>query len=247
MAHYDSIAMAYRDSKRLPFRDAIERHTLFRLLGDVRGRTVLDLACGEGHYARQIKKAGAAAVTGVDVSPAMIVLARAQDRLTRLDVRYAVSDAADYRPDEPVDLVVAMYLLSYAKTQGRLLRFLKACHRALKPGGKLVGFVDNVFDPPGSGETHRWRRHGFDKIGPAELKPGAPVLYRFYPQGGEPFEFTNIYYPPPTWEEAFRRAGFPDLRWPILKLEPKARGNPLFAQFMARPPVIAFTATRPTA
>ena len=44
---YDTIAERYRDSKRLPFRRAIERYTVFQLLGDLRGQTVLDLACGD--------------------------------------------------------------------------------------------------------------------------------------------------------------------------------------------------------
>ena len=47
MEEYDAIADAYRDSKRLPFREYIERYTLFEMLGDVRGKKVLDMACGE--------------------------------------------------------------------------------------------------------------------------------------------------------------------------------------------------------
>ena len=50
---YDSIAESYRDSKQLPFRYVVERYTLFQTLGDLRNRTVLDLACGEGFYTRQ--------------------------------------------------------------------------------------------------------------------------------------------------------------------------------------------------
>ena len=38
---------------------------------------MLDLACGEGIYARQFKRAGASVVTGVDVSQEMIALAEA--------------------------------------------------------------------------------------------------------------------------------------------------------------------------
>ena len=45
---YDAIAKHYRESKRLLYRHFIERYTLFEVLGDLRGRTVLDLACGEG-------------------------------------------------------------------------------------------------------------------------------------------------------------------------------------------------------
>ena len=45
---YDAIADRYRESKRLLFRRYIERYTLFEVLGALRDRTVLDLACGEG-------------------------------------------------------------------------------------------------------------------------------------------------------------------------------------------------------
>ena len=72
---YDAIAERHRESKWLLFRHYIERYTLFAVLGDLRDRTVLDLACGDGVYTRQFKRAGAAAVTGVDISPAMIALA----------------------------------------------------------------------------------------------------------------------------------------------------------------------------
>ena len=88
MAEYDSIAREYRESKGLAFREHVERYTLFELLGDVRGKTVLDLACGDGFYTRLLRQAGAAEVTGVDVSEGMIELAedRGAAATTRLPV-----------------------------------------------------------------------------------------------------------------------------------------------------------------
>ena len=78
MAEYNSIAREYRASKQLAFREHVERYTVFELLGDVGGNTVLDLACGEGFYTRLLRKAGARQVTGVDISAAMIKLAEAE-------------------------------------------------------------------------------------------------------------------------------------------------------------------------
>lgn len=60
---YDDIAEQYRDSKLLPFRHAIERYTVFQLLGDLRGKTVLDLACGLSLDAVICNASGAAAST----------------------------------------------------------------------------------------------------------------------------------------------------------------------------------------
>jgi SAM-dependent methyltransferase len=48
---------------------------LLALLGDVAGKTVLDLGCGEGGYARELARRGAA-VTGVDGSARLIQVAR---------------------------------------------------------------------------------------------------------------------------------------------------------------------------
>jgi ubiquinone/menaquinone biosynthesis C-methylase UbiE len=65
---YDEIAHEYRDSKLLPFRDFVESFSLFRLIGNLEGRTVLDLACGEGHYTRRLKQAGAARTSMASIS-----------------------------------------------------------------------------------------------------------------------------------------------------------------------------------
>jgi Methyltransferase domain len=81
---YDEIAHEYRDSKLLPFRDFVESFSLFRLIGNLKGRTVLDLVCGEGHYTRRLKQAGAAHVHGVDISPEKIKLPKRARRQIRL-------------------------------------------------------------------------------------------------------------------------------------------------------------------
>ena len=120
---YDAIAEAYRNSKRLPFREYVERYTLFNMLGDMRGKEVLDVACGEGFYTRLIKQAGAAKVTGVDISAAMIQLAEEEERRHPLGCRYLHRDVAQFEPSRPVDVVVAMYLLSYASSREMLYRF----------------------------------------------------------------------------------------------------------------------------
>ena len=74
MAHmssqiYDTITERYRDSKWLLFRHCIERYTLLALRGELHDRTVPDMACGEGVYARQFKRTGAAAPAVADPDP----------------------------------------------------------------------------------------------------------------------------------------------------------------------------------
>ena len=243
MEQYDSIAEAYRDSKRLPFREFIERYTLFEILGDIRGRKVLDLACGEGFYTRLLKRAGAAKVTGVDVSAEMIRLAEREERRNPLGCAYLQGDAAAFEPAEPVDLVVATYLLNYAGTREQLHRFCRVCHDALRPGGRFAGVNDNVRNPPAGSVS--WRKYGLEKSCPPQPKEGDVILYTMTNEDGQRFEFENFYLEPRTYERAFRDAGFRDFRWVELSLHPSQRGNPFWDDFMASPPVTAFAASRP--
>ena len=242
LAQYDAIAAAYRDSKQLPFRKTIERYTLFEALGDVRGRTVLDLACGEGFYTRLLKIAGAREITGVDISAEMIRLAEQQERNNPLGCRYVCSDAADHRPAGPVDLVVGMYLLHYARSAEKLRRFVSVCHGALRPGGRLVGFNDNVLKPPRG--TVSLQKYGIEKMGPPVLREGAPIRYRFTNRDGRQFGFENYFLRPETYSEAFAEAGFHDFRWLGVSLDPSERDNPFWDDFLNDPPVIAYTATK---
>ena len=85
---YDAVAKEYKRSKLAPWRTYMERYSLLKLLGKVRGKSVLDLACGEGFYSRLVRERGAARVVGVDLSSGMIGLGRLlpQPRCARTSV-----------------------------------------------------------------------------------------------------------------------------------------------------------------
>ena len=239
---YDSIANEYRESKWLLFRHFIERYSLMELLGDLRGRSVADLACGEGVYARQFKRCGAAAVTGVDISEEMIALAQAEERREPLGCRYVQSDAAAFAPEEPVDVVAAIYLFNYARTREELDGLFRACHRALRPGGRLVGFNDNVRRPPRPGES--LAKYGLGRTCPHPPREGDPVLWKITNHDGTTFQFENYYLEPATYAAAARGAGFEDFRWVDAMLEPTEHGDSYWDDFMAQAPLAGFTASR---
>lgn len=242
MAEYDTIAREYRASKLLAFREHVERYTLFELLGDVGGKTVLDLACGEGFYTRLLSQAGARQVTGVDVSAAMIELAEAEERRQPLGCAYVCADAATFRPDGPVDLVVAAYLLNYARTPRQLLRFCRSCHDALRPGGRLAGCNNNVLNVAGGPVS--FRKYGLQRTWERPLAEGDAIRYTLYDADGRQIEFENFYLSPETHAEAFERAGFQGFRWVDVSLHPSQAGNPFWDDFMADPPIVAFEAER---
>ena len=78
----------------------------------------------------------------------MIELAEEEERTSPLGCRYLHRDAATLEQPDQVDLVVAVYLLNYARTREELLRFVEAAHALLRPGGRFVGFNDNVRNVP---------------------------------------------------------------------------------------------------
>ena len=239
---YDAIAERYRASQWLLFRHFIGRDTLFEVLGDLRGRMVLDLACGDGVYTRQFKRAGAVEVTGVDLSQAMIALAEVDERKDPLGCRYIREDAAAFAPAAPVEIVTAVYLLNYARTREALDRFCRACFRALRPGGRLIGFNDNVRHPPRPGVS--LVKYGLERTCAYPLREGDVIQYRITNHDGQVFAFENYYLAPSTYEAAARRAGFDDSHWVDAMLEPTERDDPYWDDFLTHAPLTAFSASK---
>lgn len=76
---YDDIGEAFEGFKGLPLARYVEVPGFLALVGEVRGRSVLDLACGTGFYSREFKRRGASDVLGVDISGVMVAAARARE------------------------------------------------------------------------------------------------------------------------------------------------------------------------
>src|SRR5262245_31048869 len=81
---------------------------LWRFAGEVRGLAVLDAGCGTGYLARKLHDRGAR-VIGVDFSPKMIAIARAQSP----GVDFRVDSCSELSTVEPesVDMVLSNYVL----------------------------------------------------------------------------------------------------------------------------------------
>lgn len=67
----------WRSSRLGSLTELIEQRAVLRLCGDLSGRGVLDLGCGDGTYALLAAKQGASAV-GLDVSSKMLKAARSR-------------------------------------------------------------------------------------------------------------------------------------------------------------------------
>lgn len=246
MAEYDQIAQDYKKSKFAPWRIHVEAHSLFSLLGDVSGKSVLDLACGDGIYSRQLRVRGASRVVGVDLSSRMVELARAEEAAAPLGITYQVGDARELALAETFDVVFAAYLLNYARTPGELQEMAAAVARHLRPGGRFIGINNNPAHSPANFSLTR--PFGFVKSLPAhgEVREGVPITYTIF-QDDSSFTFDNYHLDASVHERALHSAGLRKLRWHAPRLSPEAEkthGRDHWAPLLDDPPVICFEAVR---
>lgn len=112
------------------WRDGVNNPAAFGLIGSIKGKTVLDLACGEGYNTRILAHKGAKA-TGIDHSEKMISLARAEERREPLGIRYYRMDASRLNniSDSSFDLVTCFMALhdieNYEGAVAEVARVLK--------------------------------------------------------------------------------------------------------------------------
>jgi ubiquinone/menaquinone biosynthesis C-methylase UbiE len=114
---------------------------LLRVLGDCRGKDVLDLGCGNGYLARRLARSGAR-VTAVDSSPRMIANAQAHDPTNSLKVKYVHSNARklDGITDASFDLVFAnMSLMDIEDAEGAI----GSVSRVLRKAGRFVASISH--------------------------------------------------------------------------------------------------------
>lgn len=118
----------------------------FHVLGDVRGKTVLEYGCGDGENTVALAARGAGRVLSLDISPDLIEIARRRLVVNGVgeDVEFVVGSAHDVPlPDESVDVVFGIAILHHLdlKLAAREVR------RVLRPGGRAI-FQEPVRSSP---------------------------------------------------------------------------------------------------
>jgi ubiquinone/menaquinone biosynthesis C-methylase UbiE len=126
--------------------------TILDLLGAVAGKTVLDMACGEGHFSRKLAELaqGNIRITGVDASEQMIEIAKRRTTAFSNCIQFQVSDASrmDQVPSKAYDIVICNMALMFIKHYEDALCEVA---RVLKPGGIFIfSLLHPCFLTPGS-------------------------------------------------------------------------------------------------
>ncbi|MCK4670053.1 MAG: methyltransferase domain-containing protein [Nanoarchaeota archaeon] len=106
---------------------------IFKLLGNVKNKKILDLACGNGYFSMKLAKKQAL-VTGVDYSEKLIDIAKSK---TKSNVKFFVGDSSKmtFLKNNSFNFVVAnMAFHDIMKIKGTV----KECARVLKKNSKLI-------------------------------------------------------------------------------------------------------------
>ena len=142
-AAYDEIAKEFyewrKSKKRRGFYEGfLVLPSFLKLLGDVKGKKILDVGCGPGVYASLLTEKGAV-IHGMDISKELIGIAKKEAPTAEL----LVGDATrlPYKNSE-FDMVTAIHVLYHLKSWDQLL---KETHAVLKKGGIFIFFICNPF------------------------------------------------------------------------------------------------------
>ncbi|WKV70476.1 class I SAM-dependent methyltransferase [Streptomyces sp. PCS3-D2] len=234
---YDEIGEAYEGFKALPLEQYVVIPSFLGLVGEVSGKSVIDLACGTGFYSRELKRRGASEVLGVDISGEMIAVARQLEDADPLGVRYQVGDVAELPPvARPFDVALAVQLLNYAPDMATTERMCRALHRALKPGGELFLLnqsPDFRFDGP-SPEPYGFR----SELTGVEVETGPQV--RTTALLDPPVSFIANRPRREVYEKCLQAAGFSEPAWVPMAVSAageRAFGAEFWADHHANPPL----------
>lgn len=234
---YDEIGEAFEGFKALPLAQYGEVPSFLGMVGDVRGKSVLDLASGTGFYSREFKRRGAAEVLGVDISGEMVAAARAFEERDPLGVRYEVGDVSELRPlGRRFDLAAGVQLLNYAQDIAAMERMCRNVHRSLAPGAEffvLAQSPDYRFDGPSLD------KYGFlcEPTG-EEIETGPRV--RITALLDPPISFVTACPRREVYEQCLRAAGFGELAWVPLEVSDagvREFGADFWADCLANPPL----------
>ncbi len=120
------------------------RHNICTFLTHYRAQKVIDLCCGTGEQLRMLNN-NDILLTGVDLSPSMLVRARENSPAS---IHYLEADASHLQlPDASYDGVIISFALHEKTAPQHRAIFHEAC-RILRPGGHII-VADYALPPSG--------------------------------------------------------------------------------------------------
>ena len=148
---YNDIAEWYdRYLLESPIYQEVVLPNVLEMVGDLYGRTICDLACGQGWIARALARRGAR-VIGVDLAGSLLRLARHYENAEPLGVEYVQDDAQSAHTLSETTFDGTVCVLALMNIPDLTAAFLTV-HRILKPEAWFVFVITHpCFETPHAG------------------------------------------------------------------------------------------------
>lgn len=142
---YNKNAEKWERNEPVSLSDYTGRMPVLDLCGNIKGKDVLDLGCGEGYMARQLIDGEPTSIKGVDLSPEMISRAKVQNIHSNVSFQTGNVTSIPFE-DNSFDLVICVFVYNYVTTK-EMLESFKEVKRVLKSPGKFIFSVPHPFFP----------------------------------------------------------------------------------------------------
>jgi SAM-dependent methyltransferase len=146
------------------------RHTILpgilKLLGNIEGKKLYDVACGNGFFSRYLKSRGAKGVWASDVSKRLIEIAGAKGTP---GIKYLMRNASNFGgiPKRNFDVIVAVEAVPYIRN---IDTFFRGAAQSLKSNGQFVFSCDHPLKSIASSAVGR------------KINPNRAALYYLNPK-----------------------------------------------------------------
>ncbi|WP_437669164.1 class I SAM-dependent DNA methyltransferase [Sorangium sp. So ce131] len=243
-SQYDSFAHTYRRLGAIDVRRYVDQFSFMKVLGDIEGKSILDVGCGTGVITRVLKQRGARRVVGLDISEGMLEAARCEEGKSPLGVEYVQRDLIDAGAVGPFDIVTACFVLPHAASPEQLFAMCKGVSEALSPGGRFVALQPN--DGFAVNDPEFYRAYGLRASVEGRLEDAAPMTVNVS-SGDIEITILTQYWTRAGYEAALRRAGLVDIQWRSPEVSPEgiaAHGEQFWSNYRARPYAMLLECTK---
>ncbi len=141
------------------YNDLLEQPNIFAMLGDIKGKTVLDIGCGYGVMDSVLCKIGVKSILAIDVSEMMLEKARAENNCE--SIRYQQMDMHDISQiEEKFDIIISSLAFHYIFDFQNLFVDI---YKLLNPKGVLVFSIEHPMFTA-SKNSQEWLRDNDGKL-----------------------------------------------------------------------------------
>lgn len=239
LTQFNETSLEYEQlSETDPIKTYAQYPEALRLLGEVKGESILDIGCGNGVLDRLLAKNGAK-VTAYDPSENMIAIAQGLESQQHLGIRYFVGDSPASLGQESFDKAVSTMVLLLAENQEALKQTFSNAFRFLKENGIFVSVTLNP-DFEKDGRNVYGRRLTLPEKG----KGRSEFLS---PDGSVNFSADWSDFSVDDYEKAAKESGFKKVEWQSMHPNTEGRekmGNDFWAEFENNGPWIALVAAK---